>query len=96
MTRNIKAALFVALASIVGGAAAAQSGGQVSVEQDIRKHDRIENAIDPRVAPKSEGHLPVQSDPSGVAGFNGPPGTLGDSVSNNGALPQGAAGNDIR
>ena len=96
MTRTSKAALLIGLGLMTATTALAQSAREVPVEEDIRRHDRIEEKIDPRVAPKSSGQLPAQSDPSGVAGFNGPPGTLGDSVNNYGGLPQGVTGADIR
>lgn len=71
--------------------------GTVPVTEDLRRRERVEEAIDPRVAPRSSGaQAPVQSDPSGVAGFSGPPGGVGDSVGSYGALPQGATGANIR
>lgn len=90
--RTVAILLFGAL---IATEVCAQSGGTVPVTEDLRRREQVEEAIDPRVAPRSPS-APVQSDPSGVAGFNGPPGGVGDSVGSYGALPQGAAGANVR
>ena len=99
MTRPALSALLV-LASVLGAAApvAAQHREKIPVEQDMQREEAVDAFVEgrpPRPLGESRG-LPVQSDPSGVAGFNGPPGGIGDSVGSYGALPQGAAGADIR
>ena len=96
--------LVAGLAVTAAGSATAQSGRTIPVEQDLRRFDAIEQRLDEREqrtgerlldAPASPG-LPVQSDPTGVAGYTGPPGGYGDSVGGFNALPQGAAGADVR
>jgi hypothetical protein len=80
------------------GPAAAQTREKIPVEQDLQREEQADAFVEgrpPRPIGETRG-LPVQSDPSGVAGFNGPPGGIGDSVGSYGALPQGAAGADIR
>lgn len=80
----------------------AQGSGTVPIREDLRRNDinkeRLEMLGRPVEGTGSVTKLPAgaQSDPSGVAGFNGPPGAIGDSVNSYGALPQGATGSDIR
>lgn len=99
MTRPALSALAL-LAFALGAAspAAAQQRGKIPIEQDMQREEAVDAFVEgrpPRPIGESRG-LPVQSDPSGVAGFNGPPGGIGDGVGSYGALPQGAAGADIR
>ena len=100
MRRVATALLLTALGLAATSGARAQSGGKIPVTEDLRRQERLDARIERRAgrpdALPGAAAPPVQSDPSGVAGFNGPPGPIGDSVNSFGALPQGAAGSDIR
>lgn len=71
----------------------ARAGGKIPVERDLRDLERSDRALgigqgpgfDPNVTPHN---------PSGVPGFSGPPGIIGDTVGNSGPLPPGGPGND--
>ena len=78
------------------GAAAAQSGRSVPIQDDLRQYDRVERRLGERGPDGPDAGGPVQSDPTGVAGFMGPPGGYGGSVNSYDPLPQGAPGADIR
>jgi hypothetical protein len=82
-----------ALAGILGTGAALAQGSGIPIERDLRRS----NAIDRNLGierPVETGPGRTPGNPSGVAGFDGPPGFAGDSVSNNGPLPPGAPGNE--
>ena len=99
--RRLLATLFAASLGIgsVSGAMAQSSDrhfGKVPIEHDLRRWDRVEErtettgavgAYQPYITYRRNG-------PSGVAGFDGPPGIVGDSVGSYGPLPPGAAGNE--
>ena len=90
-------ALASALAlSGAGGAASAQSSQSVPVQDDLRRFDQVERRLGVRGPDGPYAGGPVQSDPTGVAGFMGAPGGYGDGVNSYDPLPQGAAGADIR
>ena len=91
-TRSLAAAFFLVSASVTG----AFAQGQIPVEQDLRRFDRIERRIEERGGPPASVPEGAGVNPSGVVGFDGPPGTVGDSVNSYGALPQGITGSDIR
>lgn len=105
MIRAAATLLLIGLGIGAATQAVAQGERKIPIEQDLRRQDRIDAAIERRavrtgaVPPgglPADRSPPVQSDPSGVAGFYGPPGPIGDSVNSFGALPQGAAGADVR
>ena len=85
----------LALATTVG-AALAQSGRAVPIQQDLRRYDQVERRLGVRGPNGPDASGPVQSDPTGVAGFFGAPGGYGDSVNSYDPLPQGITGADIR
>ena len=94
-TRTARTASAVAAAIIAlglgAGAASAQSSRKIPIQQDLQRdyERRAEETGSIRHAPEH-----VQSDPTGVAGFSGPPGIYGDSVGGYGPLPPGAPGNE--
>lgn len=89
-------ALLSGLALAAATAAVAQSSRTVPVQEDLRRFDQVERRLGERGpdGPPARGN--VQSDPTGVAGYTGPPGGYGESVNSFSPLPQGAAGADIR
>lgn len=101
MTRTFLTSLVLAhvLAAGLGLATAASAQGtapegrKIPIERDLRTLERNDRrlGIDPNRT--AEPNV-TPANPSGVAGFNGPPGIYGDSVGNVGPLPPGAAGND--
>lgn len=86
----------VALLAGLGTASAQAGGDKVPVREDLRRWDRVERHLGNRGPDGPEVTGSVQSDPTGVAGFQGPPGGYGDGVGSYGALPQGVTGADIR
>jgi hypothetical protein len=89
--RLIATALLVTFGVGAGTAAFGQTRYGIPVERDlhrdIERRSEVTGSI--RHAPQH-----VQSDPTGVAGFSGPPGIYGDSVGSYGPLPPGAPGNE--
>ena len=99
MKRLAASTLLLALGLGTAGLGSAQDRGRVPVVEDLQRREAVDARIEGRPQRPvgiGTGNLPPQSDPSGVAGFNGPPGGIGDSVGSYGALPQGATGADIR
>ena len=99
---RIHTATLLLLSSLATGTAtiaAAQGPSQIPVGEDLRRLDRTEQRIES--GPDRRRSVPLDrnvspTNPSGVPGFDGPPGTVGDSVGSYGALPPGASGNDNR
>jgi hypothetical protein len=82
------------LAATVTGALA-QSGGKIPIEQDLRREraDQRQQQFERRKDPPLEFYVPP-TNRTGVVGFDGPPGIVGDSVNSYGPLPPGASGNE--
>lgn len=101
MTRRVFAGCLVGASLALASHAVAQEVGKVPITRDLQRNEINKERLEMLGRPV-EGEPPTrlppgaQSDPSGVAGFNGPPGTVGDSVGSYGALPQGISGSDIR
>lgn len=81
----------------------ARDGRHVPIQHDLRRLDRVDarlirNGYIPvsRIeALEARGYSPgfVARDPSGVVGFSGPPGIIGDSVNSLSPLPPGSPAN---
>lgn len=97
MTRTILTALVLGLNLGLTTAALAQGGAQegrkIPIERDLRDLERSDRRLGIEPNRTAEPNV-TPANPSGVAGFNGPPGIYGDSVGNVGPLPPGAAGNE--
>jgi hypothetical protein len=71
----------------------------VPIEHDLRRLDRLDSRlIRNGFIPVSRlegpsGRYPIARDPSGVTGFSGPPGIIGDSVNSLSPLPPGSPAN---
>lgn len=83
MTRMIM--LLVALGA--AGGALAEGARPIPIQHDLRRMRQLE-------PPPPREPVAAQSDPTGVAGFSGPPGIYGDSVGSYAPLPPGASGNE--
>ena len=84
MTRAAMTLLLIGLGIGMATEVGAQGERKIPVEQDLRRQERIESNIERRAGTTGalpRGAAPGQSDPSGVAGFNGPPGPIGDEPS---------------
>jgi hypothetical protein len=89
---------FLASIALAAGlaAAGAQSAREVPVREDLRRWDQVERRLGERGPDGPDVTGSIQSDPTGVAGYTGPPGGYGDGVNSYGGLPQGISGADIR
>lgn len=95
MTR-IGASLFWAvLMAAAASGAAAQNSGKIPIEQDLRREraDQYRQDLERKRQPPIEFYVPP-TNRTGVPGFDGPPGIVGDSVNSYGPLPPGASGNE--
>lgn len=83
--------------ALLGAGIATAARGQeakIPIERDLQRSQQIDRRLG-IPEPSRRGSSSVTPDnPTGVAGFNGPPGTVGDSVNSYGPLPPGAAGNE--
>ena len=93
MTRTILTTLLLGFALGLATAASAQETRKIPVERDLRELERSDRRLGVEPGGNTAPNV-TPANPSGVAGFNGPPGIYGDSVGNVGPLPPGAAGND--
>ena len=102
ITMNRFAATLLVAGSGLGASTAAmaqrvdQHFGKIPIERDLRRWDRVEERTE--TTGSVQRYQPYvtyrRNGPSGVAGFDGPPGIVGDSVGSYGSLPPGAPGNE--
>ena len=99
MTRMMVTMAALGWATCLAVPAAAQS--QVPIARDLQRLERTDRPTGYDVdATGLSGHRRAAEpfggwqDPSGIPGFNGPPGTYGDSVGSYSPLPPGAPGNE--
>lgn len=95
MTRIGATLVWAGLLAITATGALAQSGGKIPIEQDLRRERAYQNRQDAerRKDPPMEFYT-SPTNRTGVTGFDGPPGIVGDSVNSYGPLPPGASGNE--
>jgi hypothetical protein len=88
--------LAAGLIALSAAGASAQPSGKIPIEQDLRRErvDQYRQQVEER---RREPPIEFYSPPTnrtGVPGFDGPPGIVGDSVNSYGPLPPGASGNE--
>ena len=93
MVGRISRVLAAALLAGAATQAVAQTSGPVPVARDVQRERTESRQLDRRPSVVDR-NVVTPGNPGGVAGFDGPPGIVGDSVGSYGPLPPGGPGNE--